>query len=104
MGWLANNLAPHYVRGTGLGIQIGIANFASFIATFTYVSSDAPLFVTGHCLNIGMLALSIILSFITIMYVKIENRKRARGGRDSRLANGDEAMLGSRHPQFRYTI
>lgn len=41
MGWLANNLAPHYVRATGTGFQIMIANCAAFIATFTYTSSDA---------------------------------------------------------------
>lgn len=41
MGWLANNLAPHYVRATGTGFQIMIANFAAFVATFTYVEGDA---------------------------------------------------------------
>lgn len=41
MGWLANNLAPHYVRATGTGAQIMLANTAAFIATFTYLSTDA---------------------------------------------------------------
>lgn len=41
MGWLANNLAPHYVRATGTGFQIMIANMAAFIATFTYLQKDA---------------------------------------------------------------
>jgi MFS family permease len=41
MGWLANNLAPQYVRATGTGFQIMVANLAAFIATFTYVESDA---------------------------------------------------------------
>ncbi|KAI9714919.1 MAG: hypothetical protein M1820_000208 [Bogoriella megaspora] len=41
MGWLANNLAPHYVRATGTGFQIGVANCAAFIATFTYLQEDA---------------------------------------------------------------
>jgi hypothetical protein len=41
MGWLANNLAPHYVRATGTGFQIMIANLAAFIATFTYLENDA---------------------------------------------------------------
>lgn len=38
---LANNLAPHYVRATGTGLQIAIANCAAFIATFTYLQQDA---------------------------------------------------------------
>jgi sugar phosphate permease len=41
MGWLANNLAPHYVRATGTGAQLMIANMAAFIATFTYLQKDA---------------------------------------------------------------
>jgi cyanate permease len=41
MGWLANNLAPHYIRATGTGFQIMIANFAAFVATFTYIEDDA---------------------------------------------------------------
>ena len=41
MGWLANNLAPHYVRATGTGVQIMIANLAAFVATFSYIGTDA---------------------------------------------------------------
>ena len=41
MGWLANNLVPHYIRATGTGFQIMTANFAAFLATFTYITGDA---------------------------------------------------------------
>jgi hypothetical protein len=41
MGWMANNAAPHYVRATATGTQIMVANFAAFIATFTYLQKDA---------------------------------------------------------------
>jgi hypothetical protein len=41
MGWLSNNLAPHYVRATGVGFQIAVANCAAFVATFTYLTKDA---------------------------------------------------------------
>ncbi|KAA6411779.1 MAG: MFS general substrate transporter [Lasallia pustulata] len=104
MGWLANNLAPHYIRATGTGFQIGIANSAAFIATFIYLPKDAPHFRAGHSINIGMLVLSLILTTTTILYVKWENGKRARGERDDRLALGDEGLLGDRHPSFMYTI
>lgn len=104
MGWLANNLAPHYTRGTGTGLQIAIANCSAFIATFTYVMKDAPKYETGHAINLGMLVLSLCLTTSTILYVKFENRKRARGERDYLLHEGDENLLGHRHPTFRYTI
>ena len=41
MGWLNNNLGPHYVRATGTGLQIAVANCAAFGATFTYLKKDA---------------------------------------------------------------
>lgn len=104
MGWLANNLAPHYVRATGTGLQIAIANCAAFIATFTYLEKDKPAYTTGHSINLGMLVLSLALSTTHILYVKWENRKREKGGRDYRLDEGDEGMLGYKHPSFRYTI
>lgn len=39
--WLANNLAPHYVRATGGGMQVAFGNCAAFVATFTYLTKDA---------------------------------------------------------------
>ncbi|KAK8170119.1 major facilitator superfamily domain-containing protein [Phyllosticta citrichinensis] len=104
MGWLANNLAPHFVRATGTGFQIMIANMAAFIATFTYLQKDAPRYTAGHAINIGVLCMSLALSTINVIYCSVENKKRARGARDYRLQEGDEGMLGYRHPSFKYTI
>ncbi|KAF2676750.1 MFS general substrate transporter [Lentithecium fluviatile CBS 122367] len=104
MGWLTNNLAPHYVRATGTGFQIMIANMAAFIATFTYLQEDAPRYITGHAINIGMLGLALVLTSVNILYCRWENNKRASGKRDYRLREEKEEMLGYRHPQFKYTI
>ncbi|KAL0262244.1 hypothetical protein SLS55_003683 [Diplodia seriata] len=104
MGWLANNLAPHYVRATGTGFQLMIANMAAFIATFTYLQKDAPRYTSGHAINIGVLCLSLALSTTNICYCLWENRKRTSGKRDYRLQEGDVGMLGYRHPDFKYTI
>jgi hypothetical protein len=45
MGWLANNKGPHYVQATATGFQIALANCTAFIATFTYIATDAPRYV-----------------------------------------------------------
>lgn len=50
------------------------------------------------------LVLCIIFILISMAYQTFENRKRDKGGRDYRLAKGDEALLGFHHPHFRYTI
>lgn len=63
-----------------------------------------PRFITGHAINIGMLGLALITIALNVWYCKWENRKRANGERDHRLTNGNEEMLGYRHPRFEYTI
>ncbi|KAF7897575.1 hypothetical protein EAF00_005803 [Botryotinia globosa] len=104
MGWLANNTSPHYVRASASGLQIGLANIAAFIATFTYIAADAPRYITGHAINLGMLGLCLVVTSITMGYCKWENGKRERGERDGRLLEGNTEMLGHRHPEFRYTV
>ena len=76
----------------------------SILASLLLTRTNRPRFVTGHSINIGVLGLSLITSFTTIIYVKWENRKRERGDRDDRLLTGDTGMLGYRHPNFRYSI
>lgn len=107
MGWLSNNLTPHYVRATGTGYEIGVANLAAFIATFTYLDADAPRYISGHSINIGVLVLSLVLSMVLLFYQKRENGRRERGEREGRLEGlsaEEEVMLGHRHPGFRYTL
>ncbi|SMQ48615.1 unnamed protein product [Zymoseptoria tritici ST99CH_3D7] len=104
MGWLSNNLAPHYVHATGTGFQIMIANCAAFIATFTYISTDAPRYITGHAINIGVVGAAIVAIAVLLVYNTAENKRRASGKRDHRLQEQSEDRLGSRHPRFRYTL
>ncbi|KAF2798388.1 MFS general substrate transporter [Melanomma pulvis-pyrius CBS 109.77] len=104
IGWLTNNLAPHYVRATGTGFQVMVANMSAFIATFTYLQEDAPKYTTGHAINIGMLGLVLVLTTVNMLYCRWENRQRESGKRDYRLQEEDETVLGYRHPRFKYTI
>jgi hypothetical protein len=67
-------------------------------------TSNSPRFITGHAINIGMLCLSLIITSWLLVYCSWENKKRATGKRDNRLREGDESMLGYRHPSFRYTL
>ncbi|RJE18536.1 Major Facilitator Superfamily [Aspergillus sclerotialis] len=104
MGWLSNNLAPHYVRATGLGVVISLANCSSFAATFIYLEKDAPEYVLGHSISLGSLVLCFLAICIQDLYLHWENRKRERGDRDDRLSYGNEEDLGNRHPGFKYTL
>ncbi|KAI0480561.1 MFS transporter-like protein [Xylariaceae sp. FL0804] len=109
MGWLSNNLAPHYVRATGIGFLIAFANCSAFISTYIYLAKDAPDFTLGHSVCLGALALCFLIICLQMAYIWRENARRERGERDGRLLlpgqpGGGADRLGHRHPAFRYTI
>lgn len=106
LGWLSNNLAPHYVRATGIGFQVAIGNCGAFVATFTYLSKNAPRYVKGHAINLGAIGIIFVLTAVTMAYISWENGKRERGERDDRLNASQEEVddLGSRNPRFRYVM
>ncbi|KAJ5811677.1 hypothetical protein N7474_007978 [Penicillium riverlandense] len=104
LGWLANQITPHYARATAGGFQIAVANLAAFVATFAYLPQDAPEFRLGNFINIGALILAIITTGVNIAYIKWENGKRERGERDYRLRDHGIEWLGHLHPSYRYTI
>ena len=104
IGWLSNNLAPHYTKATGLGFQVAIGNCGAFVATFTYLSSDAPAYTTGHSINLGAIGLKLIGIAINMLYIRWENAARRAGKREYRFERAGEGDLGYRHPEFRYTL
>jgi hypothetical protein len=103
-GWLSNNLAPHFVRATGIGFLIAFANTSAFISTFIYLPKDKPDYRLGHSISLGALVLCFLLVCTQLLFLTWENRKRVRGHRDHRLAEGKADRLGHCHPEFRYTI
>ncbi|OLN83078.1 putative transporter C1002.16c-like protein 22 [Colletotrichum chlorophyti] len=109
--WISINASPHYVRAIALGFLLSIGNSAAFLASFTYVKTEAPQYIKGHFINFGSLIGLFIIGTILPLYMKWENKKRERGDRDHRLdasrRNGLareelEFRLGWMHPSFRF--
>lgn len=77
----------------------------AFVATFTYLSTDAPKYITGHAINLGAIGLALLLTAANIAYIRYENMARQSGKREYRLQMvEDESQLGFLHPEFRYTM
>ena len=105
LAWLSNNLAPHYTKATGLGFIVAIGNCGAFVATFTYLSDDAPEYTKGHAINLGAIGLTLIGVISNIIYIRWENAARRAGKREYRFEQAREGEeLGYRHPEFRYTL
>ncbi|KAK3709608.1 hypothetical protein LTR37_010829 [Vermiconidia calcicola] len=104
LAWLSNNLAPHYTRATGNGVQVAIGNCGAFVATFTYLENDAPAYKVGHSINLGAICLTLVGVTLNLLYIRWENSARKAGKREYRFEREEEGELGYRHPEFRYTL
>jgi hypothetical protein len=54
MAWNGANIGGSLKRGTGIAMQVMGGNCGGIIASYVYLSRDAPRFITGHCILIGI--------------------------------------------------
>ena len=104
--WIANNLHPHYIRASGVAFLIGTATCGGFVATYSYIATDAPRYITGNSIQLGMASIYVSMSLLLMLINMRENKLREMGGRDYRFIDGKvpENELGFRHPRFRMTL
>lgn len=102
--WTSNNLAGHYKRNVGAGIQITFGSLAGIIASNVFIASERPTFRTGYGVSMGFMALALAAATIFFAGISWENRKRDRGERDTRydLPADEKDNLGDDHPAFRF--
>lgn len=106
ISWVANNTEGVYKRGIVLGLTIGWGNLTGIVSSNIYFR--APHFVEGHAVVLGFLAVFLVGgSFVMLLGLMRENRKRRAGGRDGVLEGKTEEEvegLGDLHPGFVYTL
>ncbi|KAK9465471.1 major facilitator superfamily domain-containing protein [Lipomyces arxii] len=107
MAWAIDNSAGPTVRAVSSAIMAGVGNFGGIIATWTYMTKDAPKYITGHAINLGGYVMAFICVLIAVLYLNWENKMRRQGKRDHRLKDATQEMiedLGHRHPAFVFTL
>jgi hypothetical protein len=98
--WLNVNVAPHYRRATAIGLQQTMGNTAGAVAGQIYRTAPYKL---GNSFSLGALCFSQCLIAGKILYVKKENKLKAR------IANGEvedkrRVKTGDREVDFLYHI
>ncbi|KAL6702537.1 hypothetical protein ACN47E_001576 [Coniothyrium glycines] len=105
LAWAANNSAGPAVRSVATAYVVTLGTAGGIVSTWTYTSSDAPKYPTGHTINLSGQIAVLLLTLFGIAYCKWENKQRDSGKREHRLQGASEAEirdLGYRHPEFRY--
>ncbi|KAH6654871.1 major facilitator superfamily domain-containing protein [Truncatella angustata] len=106
LAWLSNNVSGHWKRAISSGVQVMIGNFAGIIGANIFVPDEAPTYATGYGTSLAMLWLGGLAATAMFIGLWLENRKRAAGKRDYRLALPDDVVknMGDDHPSFRFTL
>lgn len=100
--WFNMNLGGHHRRAIGTAWQIGFGNIGGIIATFAFISTDAPYFTKGYAISLGFTCLSGLASVLYLISIYLENQKRKRAVRDVGLSEYEKGELGDLNPEFRY--
>ncbi|TFK23380.1 MFS general substrate transporter [Coprinopsis marcescibilis] len=107
MTWGTDNAAPDTMRAVVTAAIPGFGAFGAVMAVWTYLPTDAPNYRNGNTGNLSTSSTVCVIVVITALYIRWENRKRARGDRDERLegkSQDEQAKMGWRHPRFKYQI
>ncbi|KAJ5263564.1 hypothetical protein N7478_011169 [Penicillium angulare] len=103
--WFAMNLGGHHRRSIGTAWQVGFGNIGGIIATFSFMTQDAPFYTKGYSICIGFCCLSIISCAVYVLSLWHENRKRDNAAVDpNTVSEEEETYLGDLAPTYRYTF
>jgi MFS family permease len=103
VGWGAANASPDTLRAMVGAVVTGFAGIGAVAGVWAYTANTASSgYRPGNIFNLAM-GISCVLCAVGLMlYQKMENRIRERGGRDYRLEKGGIDKLGNLHPSYRY--
>ncbi|RDX52245.1 MFS general substrate transporter [Lentinus brumalis] len=109
LAWISSNVVGHYKRGISISIQVIMSNLGGVIVSNIYRTQDAPRYILGHALELGFVALGIIMLPITVLvYRRInsvrDERHREAGEKAVAYTAQELRRLGDRAPDFRYTL
>jgi len=102
--WFNMNLGGHHRRAIGSAWQVGFGNIGGIIATYAFLSQDAPYYKTGYSICLGFLCMSAAACMAYAVAVTSENRRRDRAPRDLNITEYEKTELGDMSPDYRYML
>lgn len=103
--WTNMNFAGHHRRSVGSGWQIGFGNIGGIIATFTFLSKDAPHYTKGLAIGLAFTVCGIITIICYELAIMYENKQKRLGLMDERyekMSETEKKVAGDLKPSFIY--
>lgn len=103
--WTALNFGGHLRKSVGTANQVGFGNIGGIIATFIFLSKDAPRYAKGLGISIAFTVLAIIIMSILVLYLRVRNStKQTEEYKDKFFKQDDKTIVlaGDKHPSFKY--
>ncbi|KAG9122355.1 hypothetical protein FRC07_001323 [Ceratobasidium sp. 392] len=76
MAWCGNNIGGATKKSVSIAMIVAFGNFGGLIASYTYISKNAPRYYSGHGTLLGILAMGAVVALVMHLYCKRENRRR----------------------------
>ncbi|GAQ44003.1 hypothetical protein AtubIFM54640_001362 [Aspergillus tubingensis] len=105
--WTGNNLPQSWKRSIGIAWLLAAANTACFIGTNVFLDDQAPHYVVGYGVSLGIIAMGIIAA-CSLEYAlwRLNQYKDGISESESREAYTPDqlAAMGEKSPFFKYTL
>ncbi|GAA6002876.1 hypothetical protein JCM10207_001878 [Rhodosporidiobolus poonsookiae] len=103
--WSAANQTSDSGRAAAIGTTVFFGNCGGLISTWMFLAKDGPRYIPGNATNLTTSTLMFFLAGALWLWQIKENRAKDNG-RDDHLLEGktaeEIALLGQRHPAFRF--
>lgn len=107
VAWNGNNLGGSTKRGCAVAMHVGFGNLGGVLAAFVFLPKDAPQFVRGNSIIIGLQCMSCLLGVFMTVYLRYENKRREAikpAAEYTRAEMEAERLKGDNASFFRYTV
>ncbi|KAL2147517.1 hypothetical protein VTI28DRAFT_8772 [Corynascus sepedonium] len=99
------NVVSDTARSSAIGLNVMMGNVGGLIATWSYLPWDGPNFPIGNGLNLAACCTVLIISTVTLFWMKWDNHKREGRSVEEELAGMSTQEIQDldwKHPAFRW--
>jgi MFS family permease len=99
------NVVSDTARSSAIGMTVMMGNIGGLISTWSFLPSDGPNYPIGNGLNLATSSCILLLSIGLLLWMNMDNKKRAEKDVDAELQGLDMHQIQDldwKHPAFRW--